>query len=453
MLYLSGSDAWSCWVGFYIVDYLKLLIFNILLISPIYTCSGSATYFGLDMLAISISSLSFIYFISFFCVKDDDGAKILFLIVFGFLIIVTFLALALGNTIFKYISSFTETYTPNIFDLTPITSMGLSFVRIIISYALNKIDDQEKSDSDFDTPKEYLYTSYIAQIINFIIFILLLILAEKGLLQKLIHSIELCIFGNKEYVFGKIETSKEFESNYNMSSPLLQNQNRENIQIQMNSNIINTKQKQINNMDNEPSLLINRNPSNILNPLENPYVKKEISKLEGGKDLTTRIEGLKKTFFSCRCKGSHVRAINNLYLGLEPNEKFGLLGFNGSGKTTSFRAITNELLIDAGSITLFGYNTKTQFEYVRIMIGYCPQINPLFDFMKVKEIVKFYSELKTCKESVESICEKFGLSKYLNTYTINLSGGNKRKLTFAIAMMNRPTLLLLDEPSTGVDPE
>ena len=87
------------------------------------------------MLAISFSSLSFIYFISFFCKKDDDGAKILFLIVFGFLIIVGFLAIALGDSIFKYISSFTDTYKPNIFDLTPVTSMGLSFIRIIVSYA------------------------------------------------------------------------------------------------------------------------------------------------------------------------------------------------------------------------------------------------------------------------------------------------------------------------------
>ena len=176
-----------------------------------------------------------------------------------------------------------------------------------------------------------------------------------------------------------------------------------------------------------------------------------MNKVNNSYDLTTRIVGLQKTFWHCCHK--NVRAINQLYLGLEPNEKFGLLGFNGSGKTTTFRAITNEILYDQGSIFLFGHNNRTQFNRIRPIIGYCPQINPLFDYMKVKEMIQFYSELKTSHDTVESICAKFGLSKYMNTYTINLSGGNKRKLIFAIALMNKPKILLLDEPSTGVDPE
>ena len=81
----------------------------------------------------------------------------------------------------------------------------------------------------------------------------------------------------------------------------------------------------------------------------------------------------------------------------------------------------------------------------RTRIRYCAQENHLFEFMKVREILVFYSNLKTCN--------KFWLSKYLERYCINLSGGNKRKLTFAIAIMNKPTLLLLDETSIEVDHE
>ena len=87
------------------------------------------------------------------------------------------------------------------------------------------------------------------------------------------------------------------------------------------------------------------------------------------------------------------------------------------------------------------------------MISYCPQENPLFDYLTVRETLSYYKSLKKSKESIESICNKFCIEKYIDKYCVDLSGGNKRKLTFTIALMNYPKILLLDEPSTGVDPE
>ena len=483
LLYLSGSNMFSYWIGFYIVDYLKLIIFSILLILPVYTMSNCATYFGLDMLAVNFSSLSFIYFLSFFCSKDDDGAKILFLFVFSFIIVVVLLLIIFPKNVSDYIINFFDAYKPTFFDMTPITSMLLSFVRIIISYKLFSEIDKMLPSFRLDEmngmrrPEKYLVTSYISQGASILVYTLLLILAESGLLGKAIHNIYLKCLNDKD--INNVPTSSHLSDNEQQinsinsdftndkfEAPLIKN-NIDNT----NENIINTTSNEINDQDmtesNNNTFLndsytkqIPQNSSfndenSIANALKNPYVQNQIRKVFNEENLTTRIVNVTKIFYPCCgcCRKGKVRAINHLHLGLEPNEKFGLLGFNGSGKTTTFRAITNEILLDSGTVNLFGYDTKRQFNKIRTIIGYCPQINPLFDFMKVKEIIKFYSKLKSCKEDPLIICEKFGLAKYFETYTVNLSGGNKRKLSFAIAMMNRPTLLLLDEPSTGVDPE
>ena len=512
LLYLSGSNIFSYWIGFFIVDYIKLVIFTIFLILPIYKVSGAATYFGLDMLIVNLSSLSFIYFISFFCSKDDEGAKILFLFIFGFVILIVLYFVVAQPEMDDFLPMLFDAYKPTIFDVTPVTSMVLSFVRLMISYTLySEVDkynvggEEIEDNTGLRRPGLYLFTSFVAQMINVVIYSLLLSLAESGLLGKLIHAMEICMYGEEDLKIAPLapiapkitdnNNSLEDYSINNPESPLINNTQKA-IPLN-NSNVINTSSNQystntyqyntnqynpnqynpnqytpnqynqVQNFQNQytqvqsnasyhQSLDFNFNNENLKgNPLQNPYVLKEIQKVYGEKELSSRIINVTKTFYPCCgcCRKGKVRAINHLHLGLEPNEKFGLLGFNGSGKTTTFRAITNEILFDSGSINLFGYDTKRQFDQIRTIIGYCPQINPLFDFMKVKEIIKFYSKLKTCNEEPEEVCRKFGLSKYLNTYTVNLSGGNKRKLTFAIAMMNKPTLLLLDEPSTGVDPE
>ena len=312
----------------------------------------------------------------------------------------------------------------------------LSSIRLTLSYIIFKALENylpiKVDEFDFPIigtlhrPNNYILTSLIANSINFAFYLSLLILIESGYIRQLLNFIKINFLINETNIdFSNEQMPEEFICNNTLetqSTPLLRNT------IEGKSNIINT------NKDNE-------------------YIKNEFNKINNDIEnkLTTKIIGLKKTYWLC-CK-KNIRAINNLYLGLENNEKFGLLGFNGSGKTTTFKAITKEILYDSGQIMIFGLNNNTQFGQIRHFIGYCPQENPLFDYMKVKEIISFYLELKGLNESVYKICELFGLEKYLETYCINLSGGNKRKLSFALALMCNPKLVLLDEPSTGVDPE
>ena len=329
-----------------------------------------------------------------------------------------------------------EFFTP--FDLTPISSMIMSFLRLFFLLFGHK----RKWN------KPYIYYFFIncfVQILIFLFYGLLLLLIELGKLKKLKLKIKKCFTKNDGFI---INDYKDMNKDY---------QNKFEQNLETNYIVENEIQFSSSKLNINDSLIINTNEDNQYNKNSNkegnainPFIVNEINNVKNSGNLNTKIEGLIVKYRIGFCK--NIKAVNNLYLNLEINEKFGLLGYNGSGKTTIFKAITNEILHDFGKIYLFGYDNYEDFNKIRRKIGYCPQENPLFDFMKVKEIIKFYLELKTLEDNVEYICKKFGLEKYLDTYCKNLSGGNKRKLTLAIALMNKPNLLLLDEPSTGVDP-
>ena len=106
-----------------------------------------------------------------------------------------------------------------------------------------------------------------------------------------------------------------------------------------------------------------------------------------------------------------------------------------------------------------GHNIRSTlgFASARQMIGYCPQFDALFDQLTVKEHLQFYATIKGVRhdyktELVARAIKELDLFDYTNTYAGKLSGGNKRKLSCAIALIGNPPIVLLDEPSTGVDP-
>jgi ATP-binding cassette subfamily A (ABC1) protein 3 len=148
----------------------------------------------------------------------------------------------------------------------------------------------------------------------------------------------------------------------------------------------------------------------------------------------------------------------NISFAVDYGECFGLLGLNGAGKTTIFKAITKEHAPTHGSIYVNGLNIMKNFDEVKLMFGYCPQFDAIFPYMTVYENLEFYSKIKgvdpnKLSEIIKAMIESMTLTKYTKKLAGRLSGGNKRKLSVAISMICNPPIVLLDEPSTGMDPE
>ena len=152
-------------------------------------------------------------------------------------------------------------------------------------------------------------------------------------------------------------------------------------------------------------------------------------------------------------------AVNGLNLGIQPGQCFGLLGVNGAGKTTAFKMLTGDESITNGECYVNGYSLKNPTEKAQAQqsVGYCPQFDALIDQLTGLETLQFYCDLRGLQNddktvSVDTLLKILDLDIYKNKQCGIYSGGNKRKLSVALAMIGDPKLLFLDEPSTGMDP-
>lgn len=146
-------------------------------------------------------------------------------------------------------------------------------------------------------------------------------------------------------------------------------------------------------------------------------------------------------------------ALNDINLNIDKNEIIGLLGPNGAGKSTLMKSIVGALKIDEGQIIFHGKDiTKAETESKK-NIGFLPENNPLYNEMYVKEYLSFVAEIhKIPKSRVAEVIELVGISPEKSKKIGQLSKGYKQRVGLAQAILHQPDLLILDEPTNGLDP-
>ncbi len=153
-----------------------------------------------------------------------------------------------------------------------------------------------------------------------------------------------------------------------------------------------------------------------------------------------------------------LKAIDELNLEVEKASIYGFLGPNGCGKTTAIRLLTGLLKPTAGEIEVLGFNLSKNTEKLRLRIGYMTQKFSLYDDLTVRENLQFVAEIygltrRQQKQRIEELLCNYGLDQKASQLAGSMSGGQRQRLSLAAAIIHRPELLFLDEPTSAVDPE
>lgn len=217
--------------------------------------------------------------------------------------------------------------------------------------------------------------------------------------------------------------------------------------------------------DPNGSPMLNSKMSNA--NIQDDDVRHEEKMVEETNELAIKVAHLKKMYpltatAMCSCgqnqKIAYKTAVKDVTFGVEKGTCFGLLGTNGAGKTTTFKVLTGDEISTFGKVMINGKNVSTQMNEIRHLIGYCPQFDSLLDNLSSREHLELYGAIKGIPKEVrepliQQLLVQMNLSKFEHVNAGTYSGGNKRKLSVAIALIGNPPIILLDEPSSGMDPE
>ena len=163
------------------------------------------------------------------------------------------------------------------------------------------------------------------------------------------------------------------------------------------------------------------------------------------------IRSLRKTY-----RGAAAPSVNGLTLHVSEGEFFGLLGPNGAGKTTTLSILAGLLPFDDGTVHLCGLDVRRDRARIRPLIGVVPQDIALYPELTAAENLHFFGRMhglptRTLRERIDTDTDRLDLRAHLHKRIEHLSGGMKRKLNLLVALLHRPRILFLDEPTVGVD--
>lgn len=158
------------------------------------------------------------------------------------------------------------------------------------------------------------------------------------------------------------------------------------------------------------------------------------------------INGLTKKFGA-------LTAVNDVSLSINDKECFALLGLNGAGKTTLINMLSTQMLPTSGSANIYGYDLIKDAETIKNIVNISPQESAVAKNLTVKENLELIAELYGIEDNtkIDSILKEFGLTEKSKVFAKNLSGGQLRRLSIALAIITEPKVLFLDEPTLGLD--
>src|SRR5512140_548322 len=162
-------------------------------------------------------------------------------------------------------------------------------------------------------------------------------------------------------------------------------------------------------------------------------------------EVVIRVDGLRKYY-------GDVKAVDGVSFEVGKGEVFGMLGPNGAGKTTTIEVLEGLRNPDAGKVTVFGLDVTSHADSIKERIGVQLQTVSLYPRLTVKELLELFSAFYKKRVPVQKLIDSVDLGERADARSMNLSGGQQQRLSIALALVNDPELVFLDEPTTGLDP-